>query len=459
MAREDSSRLGIGEKLGYGSGDLAISLFLNFFSLYLLYFFVDVGGLAPVAVGTMMLLVKLFDAVSDPVMGVIADRTRSRWGRYRGYLLWGAIPFGLSGAAIFAVPDLDPDGKLIWAYVTYGLAMVTLTVVGVPYSALLGAISPLAQERASTAAYRMVFQSLGGILVGVVGTTLVRQLGDGDERLGIMLTMFCISVVAVGAFLTAFGTTRERVPAAEQVNDIKGDLATLVRTGSWVALAIATITAPLAIASRASSALFFFKYVAQDDGAPVFLFLDRLGLFFTALALGQVTGIVVANWLIRHFDKRDLIIAAGTLKGVSLVLFYFLPLDAVWLQTFVQLLIGIGFGMLMILAYAMFTDIAEYVEWQSCRQMTALVVSASIFALKTGIAIGAAMPGLVMAMSGFIANADQPPEALFGINFAFTILPALMLIPGVAAIWFYRVDRALLERIEQDLAIRRAGNQ
>ena len=457
MAVGDTGRVGIGEKLGYGSGDLAISLFLNFFSLYLLYFFVDVGGLAPVAVGTMMLLVKLFDAVSDPVMGVVADRTRSRWGRYRGYLLWGAVPFGLTGAAIFAAPDLDTSRTLVWAYVTYGFAMVTLTLVGVPYSALLAAISPSARERASTAAYRMVFQSLGGILVGVVGTTLVRQFGQGDEGLGIMLTMFCISVVAVIALLTSFGATRERVPPSSQRNDIGGDISTLVRNGSWIAIAIATVVAPLAIASRASSALFFFKYAANDNGEPVFLFLDRLGLFFTALALGQVTGIIAANLLTRHFDKRTLVILAGFIKGGSLVVFYFLPLDAVWLQTFVQLLIGLGFGMLMILAYAMITDIAQFVEWQSGRQMTALVVSASIFALKTGIAIGAATPGLVMSATGFVANTDQSPEAIFGINFAFTILPALMLIPGLAAIYFYKVDRELLDRIETELADRRAS--
>ena len=456
MPSKMPGRVGVGEKIGYGAGDLAISLYLNFFSLYLLYFFVDVGGLAPVAVGTMMLVVKLFDAVSDPVMGVIADRTRSRWGRYRGYLLWGAIPFSLSGAATFAAPDMSEQATLVWAYVAYGFAMVTLTLVGVPYSALLAAISPSAAERASTAAYRMVFQSLGGILVGVVGTTLVRQLGQGDEGLGIMLTMFCIAGVAIVSILTAFGATKERVPPSDQKNDIRGDLVTLIRTASWIAISAAAVTAPLAIASRASSAIFFFKYVVQDSGEPVFLFLNRLGLFFTALALGQVIGIVAANLATRRFDKRTLVIVAGAIKGSALVLFYFLPLDAVWLQTFVQLLIGIGFGMLMILAYAMFTDVAEYVEWKSGRQMTALVVSASIFALKTGIAIGAATPGIVMAATGFVANVDQAPQALFGINFAFTILPALMLIPGVGAIYFYRIDRKLLARLETELELRRA---
>lgn len=456
MTQFDAGRVSTGEKFGYGVGDLAISLYLNFFQFFLLYYFVDIIGLAPAAIGTMLLLTKLFDAVTDPAMGIVADRTRSRWGRYRGYLLWGALPFGLIGSAIFAAPDLGPNGMLVWAYVTYTLTMIAMTIVGVPYAALLGAISPLARERAGTAAYRMIFSSIGGILIGVAGTTLIREIGGGDERAGVMVTMFLISFIAVFSIWACFAATKERVPPAREIGTIRGDISVLIRNTSWLAVAASAILVPIAIASRAGSALFFFKYVASDPGVPVLLFLDRAGLFFTALALGQVTGVISATTLIRWFDKRTLLLVAGSIKFVFLVIFYFLPLDAVWLQTFIQLIIGIGFGMMMILAYAMFTDVAEHVEWQSGRQMTALVISASIFALKTGIAVGGAAPGMILALTGFDAGAAQSEASLFGINFAFTILPAMLILPAFFAVLYYQIDRKVLDRVERELAERRA---
>ncbi|HSM53531.1 MAG TPA: MFS transporter, partial [Erythrobacter sp.] len=147
MARTPPEHIGLKEKLGYGVGDLASGLYLNFFGFFLLYFYVDLGGMAPAAIGLMMLLTKLVDAVTDPMMGIIADRTRTRWGRYRPYLLFGALPFGLFGVMVFTVPDLSPFGTLVWAYVTYTLAMLVYTMVNVPYGGLLGVISPSTVQR------------------------------------------------------------------------------------------------------------------------------------------------------------------------------------------------------------------------------------------------------------------------------------------------------------------------
>ena len=192
------------EKIGYGIGDLASSFYINFFNIYLLYFFVELGGVGPAAMGLMLLLTKFFDAVTDPVMGAIGDRTRSRWGRYRPYLLWGAVPFGLFGAAIFAAPDMSKNGMLVWAYVTYTLTMVAFTATNVPYSALMGVVSPNADTRSSFAAYRMVFSALAVVAVAVIATTLVRELGAGDERRGIMLTMFIIAGAGSLSLLIAF---------------------------------------------------------------------------------------------------------------------------------------------------------------------------------------------------------------------------------------------------------------
>lgn len=443
------------EKIGYGFGDLASSLYINFFNIYLLYFFVELGGVAPAAMALMLLLTKLFDAVTDPAMGAIADRTRTRWGRYRPYLLWGAVPFGLFGAAIFAPPELAPGSMLLWAYVTYTLTMAAYTATNVPYSALMGVISPSADTRASVATYRMVFSALAVVAVAIVATTLVRELGDGDERRGIMLTMFVLAAVGTASLLLTFATTKERIPPAKTNGRVRDDLALLVRTPAWIAVAVAAVLTPIALASRAGSALFWFRYVAGDDGEPVFGFLDRIGLFYTAFALGQLVGVLMAGMLARRFHKAHLLMAAGTIEIGAILVFHVMPVDAVWPQTLAQLFVGIGLGMMMVLAYSMFTDIAEFLEWSSGRQMTGLAVSGAVFAIKTGVAVGAALPGALFALTGFTAGAIQSDEARFGIDLAFAIVPATIIVPAGIAMLFYKLDRGTMQRIEEDLADRR----
>lgn len=445
------------EKLGYGVGDLTSQLYLSFFSFFLLYFFADLGGIAPASVALMLLLAKLLDAVTDPLMGALADRTRTRWGRYRPYLLWGAVPLGVTGAMIFAAPEMSKGALLAWAYVTYALTMIAFTVIYVPYSGLLGAISPKSDERASFAAYRMIFSALAGIAVGILGTTLIRELGQGDERYGIMVTMFGIAVIAVISILITFATTHERVPPPKTSGTIRGDLSVVIRTPSWIAVAIAAILVPVAIAARAGTAKFYYKYVVGDDGTPVFLFLDRAGIFFTALALGQIIGVVAGNLLQRRFEKAHLLFAAGALKVAAILVFYLLPIDAILLEFIAQLFVGTAFGVMMVLSYSMFTDIAEYLDWKTNRLMTGLVISASIFAIKTGIAMGGAIPGFILGATGFVANQPQDAPAIAGINLAFALIPALVIIPAGAAMFFYKLDRATIEQVERELAERRAS--
>lgn len=447
------------EKLGYGVGDLAAGLMLNFFGFFLLYFFVDLGGLAPFAIGLMLFITKLIDAVTDPVMGAIADRTRTRWGRYRPYILFGAIPLGVSMVLIFAAPDnLGDTALLVWAYVTYTICMLAFTAVNVPYGGLLGVISPSSAVRSNVTAFRMFFSASGGILVGALGTTLVRELGAGDEKLGLLLTVSCIAAVSVFCLLTTFFTTKERIPPVEQNGSLKGDLGVLVRTGPWIAVAVAAILGVTSIAARAGTAPFFFKYVVGDGGAPVFAFFDRAALFLTALALGQVSGVILGNFAQRGFEKSHLLIAAGALKASMITLFYFLPLDAVWPQTLVQYGVGIAFGVLMVLSYSMFTDIAEYIEWKSGRQMTALVIAASVFGVKAGVGLGSAVPGFVLDWTGFVADAPQTDAALWGIQIAFAVIPAAIMLPAAGALAFYGISRAVLAEAERDLEIRRRSD-
>lgn len=450
-------RVGLGERLGYGIGDLSSGLILNFFGFFLLYYFVDLGGLAPAAIGLMLLLTKLIDAATDPMMGLIADRTRTRWGRYRPYLLFAPVPLGISIILVFSAPEsLSDNALLAWAYATYTLSMLAFTAVNVPYGGLLGVISPSSRQRANVTGFRMFFSAIGGILVGVLGTTLVRELGGGDERLGLLLTISCIAAVSVFSMLATFATTKERIPPARSNGAPWSDIGTLVRTGPWIAVAIAAVLGVTAIAARAGSAPFFFKYVVGDDGTPVFAFFDRAALFLTGLALGQVSGVIVGILLQKWFEKSHLLIAAGALKVAMIMAFFFLPLDAVWPQTFVQYILGIGFGMLMVLSYAMFTDIAEFIDWKSGHQMTALVIAASVFGVKAGVAFGSAIPGFVLGLTGFVSGAQQSEVALMGIQLAFAVIPAGVMIPAAIAVLFYGINRQVIAKVEDDLAARRA---
>ena len=456
MAANAHDEVKLVEKLGYGVGDLASGLMLNFFGFFLLYFFVDLGGLAPAAIGVMLGITKLIDAVTDPVMGIISDRTRTRWGRYRPFLLLGSLPLGITMVLIFTAPeDMSGTPLLIWAYFTYTLCMLAFTAVNVPYGGLLGVISPSSKIRSNVTAFRMFFSAGGGILVGALGTTLVRELGDGDERLGIMLTISCIAAVSVAVLLITFATTKERIPPVKQNGSVSGDLGVLVRTGSWIAVAIAAILGVTSIASRAATAPFFYKYVVGDDGEPFFLFLDRAAMFLTALALGQVSGVILGAILQKRFEKSHLLMAAGVLMAAMITIFYFLPLDAVWPQTGVQYIAGIGFGFLMVLSYSMFTDIAEFIDWKSGRQMTALVIAASVFGVKAGVGLGSFIPGMVLQWTGFDSQGQQSEAAIMGIQIAFAAIPAGVMFPAVVALMFYRINAGVLAQAESELSVRR----
>lgn len=445
----------MGEKLGYGLGDLPSGLYLNFFGAYLLYFFVELGGVAPAAMALMLLLSRVFDAFTDPIMGVLSDRTRSRWGSYRPYILFGAIPFGVTGFLIFATPLLAPDMEvgwlLVWAYVTYGMTMLAFTAVNVPYSGLLGVIHPSAPVRASVTAFRMFFSGFAGIMVGVLATTLIRELGGGDEAYGIMATMGVFAALSIIIYFITFATTKERIKPVPTNTPIKRDLGTLFRTAAWFAVVISAVFGVLAIAGRASAARFYFEFVAGDSGAPVFLFLDRFGLFLTALALGQVTGVILGYMLQRKFEKSHLIIGGGLLKVFGIVLFALMPLDAVWPQTGAQYLVGVGFGFLMVLSFSMFTDIARFIHWKSGQQMTGLTVSASIFGVKVGTGLGAFASGITLQLTGFNPGGEQTAEALAGIDLAFAWIPALAMLPAGVAMLFYPLTHAKMAEVERDL--------
>jgi len=280
-------RLKTTEYVGYALGDTASNIFFQTFSIFLTYYYVDVWGIGPLAVSTMFLVVRIFDAMNDPVMGLVADRTQSRWGKFRPYILWGAVPYGICGYLLFAGPNYGETGKLVYAYITYALMLISYTVINVPYSSLLGVLSPASRTRAVASSFRFVGAFGGGLLITLFVRPLVRYLGGTDEAgqvnyvLGFRWTMAIFAVVSVVMFWITFATTKERVrPPRQQKTNVAEELKELVGNWPWITLLIAAILSTTFIALRSGSTLFYFKYVVGDDGAKLF----RMGgLTLTAL--------------------------------------------------------------------------------------------------------------------------------------------------------------------------------
>ena len=451
----ETERLSFKEKLGYGLGDMASNFYLGFFGLYLLYYYTDVYGIAPAMVGTMLLVSKFVDAVSDPVMGLIADRSHSRWGKYRPYLLWVAVPYGLLGYAIFLGPDFSQTGKLVYAYVTYIGVMLAFTAINVPYSALLAVISPSAEERTKATTYRFIFAAGGGLLVAAFATPLTAWLGGGDDLRGFRMTMAVFATLSIVLFWITFATTRERIEPGEASGSVRGDLSALGKNVSWLVLAITCILLVTGLVSRFASIVYYVKYYMMDDGETVFLIFDRTAVFSSFGLICQIVGTLFTPFLSSRFDKHHLVMAMCVLHAGFLGLCFMIPPEEFMLTVLVH---GAGimtFGVTIALLFAMFTDCAEYGEWKTGKRTSGLIVSASMFALKFGSAVGGALPGFILAGIGFVPNAVQTPETLAGLRVMFNFVPAgLFLLSGVFMI-FYTIDRKSLARIEADLIERR----
>ncbi len=451
-----NGHLTVKEKVGYGLGDMASNFYMGFFGLFLLYYYTDVYGISPAAAATMLLVTKVVDAISDPAMGLLADRTNSRWGRYRPYLLWCAIPYALLGYLLFLGPDFSETGKLIFAYVSYTLVMLAYTAINVPYSGLLAVISPIAEQRTKATQYRFVFASLGTLAVGALATPLVAWLGAGDELRGFRLTIILFAVLSVAIFWITFATTRERVRPPIHDSSVKQDLSALIKNVSWAILVIAGICVVIGLVARFASIVFYLKYYVQEDGTTYFWFMDRTAFLTSCGLIGQLFGALCTPFLAARFEKHHLMIIMNMVHALLLVACYFISPEQYELTVIVHSLGIFTFGVVITLLFSMYTDCAEYGEWQTGKNTAGLTVSSSMFSLKFGSAIGGALPGFILAGFGFVANAAQTEQAITGIRMMFNLLPAVFFLLAGLVMVFYRIDRSVLHQVEGDLHKRRS---
>lgn len=446
------------EKIGYGMGDMASNFYMGFFNIFLLYYYVDVWGISPAGAATMFLVTKIIDAVSDPTMGIIADRTETRWGKYRPYLLWMAIPYALLGYLLFLGPDLSATGKLIFAYVSYSLVMLAYTAINVPYSALLAVISPLSSERTKATQFRFIFASLGTLVVGASAKPLVDWLGGGDELLGFRLTIALFAVLSIAMFLFTFFSTQERIQPEKHETSIKEDMDVLIQNRSWIILAVCSILIVVGLVARISSTAFYTKYTMLFGDEKVLWWMDHTSLIITCGFVGQLFGALISPTLLRYMDKKKLMIYANVVFGVSSIMTYFLD-PSQYALTVAMYTLGIfAFGVIITLLFAMYTDCSEYGEWVSGHNSAGLTVSASMFSLKFGSAVGSAIPGYLLGWYGFVKDQVQTEQAQEGISMMWNIVPALFFIVAAVLMIFYQLDRETMTKVEQDLLQRRGDS-
>ncbi|MEM9236113.1 MAG: MFS transporter [Verrucomicrobiota bacterium] len=454
--------LSIREKLGYGLGDTASNLYFQFFNLFLFYYYTDVFGLDPAAIGTMYLVANLWDAVNDPMMGAIADRVQTSKGKYRPFLLWFAVPYGLLGYALFANPELGDTGKLAYAYVTFIAFKMVYTAINVPYSALMGVISPHETDRMALSTYRFVGAFGGGFLISLMVRPLVKLFGGEDEVVGFQMTMALFGVASVVMFLITYATTRERVkPQISKGISIRKDLALLGRNLPWLIMIGAAVCTLANVAVRGAVTVHYFKYYVGDSGDPVFsigredsplyLAFDITTIFMSSGMLAFVVGVLFTGLVGRTFGKRNALVLLTFLNAATVLGFYFIPPEATSLMFSVNILANLLAGPTPALVWALYTDVADYGEWKFGRRATGLVFSAAMFAQKTGLTIGGAAAGWMLAAWGFVANQEQSPETLNGIRLMFSIIPGALATLNGFILLFYPLSAARTEQMHREL--------
>lgn len=449
--------IGIREKIGYGFGDMASSMFWKLFGSYLMIFYTDVFGMPAAVVGTMFLITRVWDSAFDPIIGIIADRTQSRWGKFRPYLLYLAIPFAVIGVLTFTTPDFSDGGKVIYAYFTYSLMMMVYSAINVPYASLLGVMSPEPKDRNMLSTYRMTFAYIGSFIALLLFMPMVNRFSMGhDEQHGWMMSVIVIAVLCVLLFYGCFAWTTERVkPIKKQQNSLKSDLQDLLHNRPWWILLGAGVAALVFNSIRDGATVYYFKYyVVEEEYASVSLFGISFVLSGLYLAVGQaanIVGVVLAAPLSNRIGKKKTYMWAMSIATVLSIIFYWFDKEQLMLMFIFQVLISICAGSIFPLLWSMYADCADYSELKTGNRATGLIFSSSSMSQKFGWAIGSAVTGWLLAFYGFEANAVQGEEAIHGIRMFLSWLPAMGTVLSVIFISLYPLSEKEMRKVTNQL--------
>lgn len=442
------TKLSIKEKIGYGLGDTASHFVWDMVGFWILIFYTDTFGISAAAAGTIMLIARIWDMISDPIMGIIADRTTTRWGKFRPYLLWMALPYSLLAVLTFTTPNLGSTGKVIYAGVTYFLLMTVFTAINLPYSSLGAVMTSDSYERAGLNSYRFVFAFIGQFIVTGTALTLALYFGKGDNAKGYQYTLILFSIISFFLFMIAFKSTKERVqPPKEQKQNLKEDLRNLFKNKPWVILFFVGIISFVMFAMQNLTIAYYFKYYIGKA--------ENVQLFNVVGTLALIIGIPFSKPLAKRFGKRNVFLASSLISGMFFILLYLPSANNITSIYVLNILAKITYAPSVPLLWTMIADTADYSEWKNGRRSTGLVFSAATFAQKAGWGIGGALAGWILAIYKFIPNAVQTDSALHGIKLMISVFPGILYMSCAILLFFYSIDHKTCIIMQKDLEARR----
>ena len=452
-------------KIGYGLGDMSSSMFWKIFTAYLPFFYSTIFGLSLVDATFLMLVTRIWDAVSDPMMGVIADRTSTKWGKYRPYLLWIAIPFAVVGVLLFTTPDIGYAGKRIWAYVTYILMMTVYTAINVPYGAMLGVMTSDSDEKTVFSSFRMFFAYAGSFIVLAGWEPLckafnsMRGIEAGvNDPVSWQYAMIVVAACCAVLFFMTFALTKETVKSEKKETSVASDLGSLFKNAPWWILLGGVLFFNLFNAARYTAGPFFFASVI-GDGAQLKIFstefLFYAGIFFAVGEVANMAGVAMTPMITRKIGKKSTFMGCLVLLIVLSCLFFFVPLTTggYWVMMLLQVVISVITGVVSPLVWSMYADIADFAELKFKTASTGLIFSSSSMAQKFGGAIGGSAVTAILAAVGYSteAGAVQTETALVWVRALMSFVPAAVAAMSLLFLFFYPLTTKRMKEIQVEL--------
>ena len=489
--KKETDKISIIEKIGYSLGDFSANLIFQTLMTFIAFFYTDVFQIPPASASAIIFIGGMIGAFFNPVMGVIADRTNTRWGKFRPWILWTAVPFAAISIITFSTPNLSIHGKTAYAFITYVLLVLVYSANNLPYASLSGVMTGNMAERNSISSYRFIAVTSAQFIIQVILLPLVMILGDGDKTVGFEKAMTIFAITGAIFFIITFLTTRERiVPKPEQKSSVKEDLGDLIKNKPWIAMLILTVFIFITLSLRGGVSVYYFKDFLSEEHLSSFLqnigfnsFIENLNnslqkigligfqwpedaatsgfsLFNAAGIIFMMIGIGVSKKLADKYGKRDVFGFGLFITAICFFSFVLFSSQNIGMLFIAQILHGFFYGITIPLLWAMIADVADFSEVKTNRRATAIIFSAMIFGLKTGLSIGG---GLVAGILAFF-NYDeqlvfQAGDTVRGIKLTMGLFPAITLLISVACLFFYEIDKRKEMEIERELLSRREKNE
>jgi Na+/melibiose symporter-like transporter len=471
-----SQKLSVLEKVGYSLGDLAANLIFQTLVTYLAYYYTDIYGLSPNQSSAIMFTVGMIAAFGfNPILGALADRTNTRWGKFRPWILWTAVPLGV--IAVLAFTKFGATASVPYAVITYSLLLFLYAANNLPYGALSGVITGDMKERNSMSSYRFVAVMFAQFFVQVFMLPIIEAVGDGNKAVGISKLMIWLALIGTGMLLITFFTTRERIiPKPEQKSTLKEDLSDLSKNRPWIIMLLLTTLVFVTLAMKGGAYVYYFKNYVDKESltsfiSPVLDTFSKMGMNFfgedpVAAGVGifnaggiifMIVGIILSKSLADKYGKRDVFGVNLFISTLFILVFYFFPPTSIGMIYVSQILHGFFYGLTIPLLWAMIADVADFSEWKNNRRATAIIFSAMMVGLKGGLSIGGALLTRILGLYHYIPNSDgnQPESAVHGIKMLVSVFPSIPFLIGAALLFFYSINKKMEVRIEADLKERR----